>query len=187
MHPSLVCYRDKLHRSLRPLLFPPLVRRNVAATSCGTKPFTTHEAVGLFLRAHRSDVSPLDDSTLSSILRLCGALSDVVFGKQLHSLCVKYDQDKALSVGTSLLGMYAKCHSIEDAAKVFDRMPERNAVAWTTLITGVPNAGPVNPCRNSSFGCEWKDFGPTRSPSPVFLQLPRPTERLSKGGGCTAS
>ncbi|OAY71952.1 Pentatricopeptide repeat-containing protein [Ananas comosus] len=37
--------------------------------------------------------------------------------------------------------MYAKCHSIEDAAKVFDGMPERNAVAWTTLIAGRTQCG----------------------------------------------
>ena len=39
--------------------------------------------------------------------------------------------------------MYAKCERIEDARKVFDRMPEREAITWTTIVTGYAQNGPA--------------------------------------------
>ncbi|CAN8290000.1 unnamed protein product [Cochlearia groenlandica] len=37
--------------------------------------------------------------------------------------------------------MYAKCGSLEDAHKVFDEMPQRDFVTWTTLISGYSQYG----------------------------------------------
>jgi len=39
-------------------------------------------------------------------------------------------------VGNSLADMYAKCGSIEDAWRVFNEMPSRNVVTWTTMVLG---------------------------------------------------
>jgi len=41
-----------------------------------------------------------------------------------------------MSVKISLVDMYAKCWSIEDVRKVFNKMPSQNVVAWTTMILG---------------------------------------------------
>jgi hypothetical protein len=39
-------------------------------------------------------------------------------------------------VRISLVDMYAKCWSIEDVQKVFNKMPSQNVVTWTTVILG---------------------------------------------------
>jgi pentatricopeptide repeat protein len=39
-------------------------------------------------------------------------------------------------VGTSLVDMYAKCGSIENAWRVFNKMPSRNVVTWNAMILG---------------------------------------------------
>ena len=39
--------------------------------------------------------------------------------------------------------MYSKCEIIEDARKVFDRMPQREAITWTTIVTGYAQNGLV--------------------------------------------
>ncbi len=39
-------------------------------------------------------------------------------------------------MGNSLVDMYAKCGSMEDAQRVFNKMPVRNAVSWTAMLKG---------------------------------------------------
>ena len=39
--------------------------------------------------------------------------------------------------------MYSKCERIEDARKVFDRMPQRVEITWTTIVTGSAQNGPA--------------------------------------------
>jgi pentatricopeptide repeat protein len=37
-------------------------------------------------------------------------------------------------LGSALVGMYAKCGCLDDAVRVFDGMPERNAYVWGTMV-----------------------------------------------------
>jgi pentatricopeptide repeat protein len=39
-------------------------------------------------------------------------------------------------VGNSLIDMYEKCGSMEDAQRVFNEMPSRNVVSWTAMLQG---------------------------------------------------
>ena len=39
--------------------------------------------------------------------------------------------------------MYAKCKRIEDARKVFDIIPQREEITWTTIVTGYVQNGLV--------------------------------------------
>lgn len=43
--------------------------------------------------------------------------------------------------GNSLVNMYAKCGSVEDARKVFDALGKRDVVTWTALIAGYVQQG----------------------------------------------
>ncbi len=45
-------------------------------------------------------------------------------------------------VGSSLVEMYSKCRSIEDAWRVFKRMPECNVVAWSAMSFGTCEVWP---------------------------------------------
>ncbi|XP_024537307.1 pentatricopeptide repeat-containing protein At2g13600-like, partial [Selaginella moellendorffii] len=44
-------------------------------------------------------------------------------------------------VASSLVDIYARCGSMRDARRVFDRMPSHNLVAWTALILGYATNG----------------------------------------------
>eukprot|EP01018_Ginkgo_biloba_P006145 Gb_32913 [translate_table: standard] len=52
---------------------------------------------------------------------------------------------KALEIdifgGSTLVDMYAKCDSVEDARKMFERMAERDVVSWTAMISGYVQDG----------------------------------------------
>jgi pentatricopeptide repeat protein len=44
-------------------------------------------------------------------------------------------------VGNSLVDIYAKCGSMEDAQRVFDKMPSWNVVTWTAMMLGHVRCG----------------------------------------------
>eukprot|EP01018_Ginkgo_biloba_P006827 Gb_25737 [translate_table: standard] len=98
------------------------------------------EALKLFWQALMAGVKP-NDFTFSSIFRACANLTALQQGRQVHCLSIKSGFDLYTFVGSSLVGMYAKCGSIEDASQVFDKLPERNLAAWNAMIIGCAQHG----------------------------------------------
>ncbi|KAK1587577.1 hypothetical protein Q3G72_014344 [Acer saccharum] len=98
------------------------------------------EALSVFLGILRSGL-PVDRSTLSCVLKVCGCLSDHVVGRQVHSQCIKSGLVDNVSVGTSLVDMYMKTNNVEDGRRFFDQMNEKNVVSWTSLLTGYARYG----------------------------------------------
>ncbi|XP_024541839.1 pentatricopeptide repeat-containing protein At3g09040, mitochondrial-like [Selaginella moellendorffii] len=49
--------------------------------------------------------------------------------------------DRELSLGNSLVDMYAKCGSLVDSRQAFDRMARHSVVSWTSLILGCSENG----------------------------------------------
>ena len=37
---------------------------------------------------------------------------------------------------TSVVNLYSKCRQIEDACKMFERIPQRDSVSWNTVVVG---------------------------------------------------
>ncbi len=59
-----------------------------------------------------------------------------VHDQLIHSGC-KFD----VFEGTGLVDMYAKCGSIEDAWRVFNKMPSQDVITWNTMILGYVKCG----------------------------------------------
>ncbi|XP_065864874.1 pentatricopeptide repeat-containing protein At4g21065 [Euphorbia lathyris] len=98
------------------------------------------EAVKLFCNMRNVGVF-LDQIALASVLSACAELTVMEFGQQVHAIIVKSGLGSSLSVDNSLLTMYAKCGSIEDASCVFDSMRTRDVISWTALIVGFAQNG----------------------------------------------
>ncbi|CAM6011774.1 unnamed protein product [Sphagnum balticum] len=62
-------------------------------------------------------------------------------GRRVHEHVIQSGCESNIYIGTSLIDMYAKCGSIEDAWRVFSRMPTHNAVSWTAMILGYVKCG----------------------------------------------
>lgn len=89
-----------------------------------------------YLRAMLTEGANVDSMTIPSILNACGGEGDLMKGKEIHGQVVKrFIFDGDVTIGNSLIDMYAKCGCLHESVKVFQNMPELNLVTWTTMIS----------------------------------------------------
>ncbi|GAB2301031.1 hypothetical protein Dimus_035067 [Dionaea muscipula] len=93
------------------------------------------EALELFHKLLHSPHLKPDSYTYPSLLKSCGGLNRVQFGKTVHAHVTKAGILLDVVVLSSLVGMYAKCNLFEYAIQVFDEMPERDAACWNSIIS----------------------------------------------------
>ncbi|KAJ7295810.1 hypothetical protein O6H91_Y162500 [Diphasiastrum complanatum] len=98
------------------------------------------KALAMFSNMQLKGVKP-NQFTFVSLLRACSGLFSLTQGQWLHSEICKSGLELDMYVCTSLIDMYANCGSIVDARQLFDRMPKRDVVLWTVMITGYAKSG----------------------------------------------
>ncbi|KAF7819989.1 pentatricopeptide repeat-containing protein [Senna tora] len=98
------------------------------------------EALKLYLRMQDADIKP-DPFVCSSLLNACAILSAYEQGKQLHVHALKFGFMSDIFASNSLVNMYAKCGSIEDAGRAFSEIPKRGIVSWSAMIGGLAQHG----------------------------------------------
>ncbi|XP_058097385.1 pentatricopeptide repeat-containing protein At2g13600 [Magnolia sinica] len=107
------------------------------------------EALELFRLLKRECVWPTHYS-FGNVLSACANLADLQLGRQVHAHVLKHGfrfesgPESDIFVGNSLVDMYAKCGSIEDGCRVFDRMVDRDKVSWNAMIVGYAQNGNAN-------------------------------------------
>ncbi|KAK7362414.1 hypothetical protein VNO77_04525 [Canavalia gladiata] len=93
-----------------------------------------HSHVVSFYHLMRLSFSPFrDDVVFSVVLKACSELRDVVQGTILHCHLIKAAPPDSF-VLTSLVDVYSKCGHVASARRVFDEIPDRNVVSWTSMI-----------------------------------------------------
>ncbi|KAM1170479.1 hypothetical protein FF2_020756 [Malus domestica] len=70
-----------------------------------------------------------------SVLRACSGFGDLGVGGKVHGRIIKSGFDSDAVVETSLLGLYGELGNLGDARKVFDAMPVRDVVSWSSIIS----------------------------------------------------
>ncbi|MFS7930265.1 putative tetratricopeptide-like helical domain superfamily [Helianthus anomalus] len=100
-----------------------------------TKTFMFDEALQVFEKLLHYSVLKPDSYTYPSVLKACGGLRFVNFGRMVHTHLLKNGFVADVVVTSSLLGMYAKCGRFGLAVKVFDEMPVRDVACWNTVIS----------------------------------------------------
>nr|XP_010918777.1 pentatricopeptide repeat-containing protein At4g21065-like [Elaeis guineensis] len=92
-------------------------------------------AAALRLYAYmRKTGTGLDNFTVPSVLKACAQLSSIRQGMEIHGFALKAGLDWDVFIHNSLMQMYSECERIDSAIRIFDEMPERDVVSWSTMI-----------------------------------------------------
>ncbi|KAK9268210.1 hypothetical protein L1049_010653 [Liquidambar formosana] len=82
-----------------------------------------------------------NQSSFTSALNSCCELEALDRGKVIHTAAIKLGLETDVFVGNSLIVMYSKCGSINDAVAVFKKIGEKNIVSWNSTIVGCAQHG----------------------------------------------
>eukprot|EP01018_Ginkgo_biloba_P032087 Gb_22769 [translate_table: standard] len=132
-------YAQSGHIDKALMVFQQMPERNVVSWNAMIAGYAQNgygeEALKLFQQMQLADVNP-NSETFAIVLPACANLAAMEHGKEVHEVIIRSGFQSDVSVGNTLVGMYAKCGSIENARFVFDKMPQRDVVSWNALISG---------------------------------------------------
>ncbi|CAJ1970544.1 unnamed protein product [Sphenostylis stenocarpa] len=105
-----------------------------AVSACGDNGAAV-KGLKLFLEMISENIKP-NEFTLTSVLSQCCGIQSLEFGKQAHTLCVKFGYESNLRVRNSLLYLYIKNGCIGEAQRLFNGMDDVSLVTWNAMIAG---------------------------------------------------
>jgi pentatricopeptide repeat protein len=94
-----------------------------------------HKALELFQKMQQEGVQP-DPATYVGVLNACANVVTLEEGRRAHERIIQSRCESHVFVRSSLVDMYAKCGSMEDACRVFNTMPSHDVVSWNALLGG---------------------------------------------------
>jgi pentatricopeptide repeat protein len=94
-----------------------------------------HKALELFQNMQQEGVHP-DSVTFVGLLNACASIMSLEEGRHAHEQIIQGGCESDTSVGSSLIDMYAKCGSMEEASRVFNAMPSHDVSSWNALLGG---------------------------------------------------
>ncbi|KAH9540911.1 hypothetical protein CY35_14G031200 [Sphagnum magellanicum] len=98
------------------------------------------KALELFQQMQQQGVRP-NSVTFVGVLNACASMVAYEEGRSVHEQIIQSGCESDVFVGSSLVDMYTKCGSLEDAQRVFNIMPSRDVVTWSAMILGHVKCG----------------------------------------------
>ncbi|KAL8255459.1 hypothetical protein R6Q59_030536 [Mikania micrantha] len=104
----------------------------------------TPAALSHFVTMLRHPTLP-NQRTLAILLKTCAYLSSLYSGIQLHALSIKLALASEPFSASALIHFYSRSSLINNARKVFDEMPHKDAVCFSSVIVGLAqNCKPID-------------------------------------------
>lgn len=142
---SLIYFYMSSNRSLSYacVLFDRIPERTVVTVNCMVSGFLKNKQFDIGLRFFNEVLAGafglgLKPNYVTLIVLISGCVENGGYkvGKLLHSYSSKTGFDVIIQVCNTLIDFYCKCEYIDDAARLFDSMIEKDLVTWNTLIAG---------------------------------------------------
>ncbi|XP_026661131.2 pentatricopeptide repeat-containing protein At2g40720 isoform X1 [Phoenix dactylifera] len=93
------------------------------------------DALNVYKQMRLSDIRS-DCITISNVLSSCSIVSLLDFGKGVHGELIKRPERNNMMVRGSLINMYMKCGSTEDAGLLFNLGKDWDVIVWGSMIAG---------------------------------------------------
>ncbi|XP_077211689.1 tetratricopeptide repeat (TPR)-like superfamily protein [Tasmannia lanceolata] len=122
-----------------------------------------------------------DNYVVPNVLKACSALQWIGFGRGVHGYVLKMGFGACVFVASSLVDMYGKCGLLGDARKVFDEIPERNVVAWNSMIVSYVQNGLNEEAMDIFYDMRVEGVEPTRVTVSSFLSASANLEATGEG------
>ncbi|URE16653.1 PPR repeat [Musa troglodytarum] len=92
------------------------------------------------MRQPRGGAQP-NNFTFPPVLKACSYLGDFEEGVKIHGDAAELGYESDVFVRNSLIAMYSKSGAVDTAKRLFDEMPDRSVVTWTTMIGALAQNG----------------------------------------------
>ncbi|KAJ0013492.1 hypothetical protein Pint_21459 [Pistacia integerrima] len=115
--------------SLRDEISYNILIASYAETSDCSKSLSLFSEMGLIGMLH-------DVVSFVGAISACANLAAIKQGKEIHGVVMRNLFHAHLFVANSLLGFYSRCGRIDIADKIFERIPNKDAASWNTMILG---------------------------------------------------
>ncbi|KAF3778988.1 Pentatricopeptide repeat-containing protein [Nymphaea thermarum] len=81
-----------------------------------------------------------DKFILLAVAKACSMLSDLVKAKEIHEDAERFCPSSIL-VKNALIDLYGKCGCMHGASLIFNKLPEKDVISWTSMIVGLVQCG----------------------------------------------
>ncbi|KAI5057824.1 hypothetical protein GOP47_0027839 [Adiantum capillus-veneris] len=99
-----------------------------------------HEAIRLYHQLQSLNIG-LDGPVFMAALKACAGAAALEEGKLIHAHIIESGWEASTFVGNTIVDMYAKCGSLQEAALTFNRLMQHDVVAWNALLAGYSQLG----------------------------------------------
>jgi pentatricopeptide repeat protein len=82
-----------------------------------------------------------DTFTFVQVSKACAELGALEDGRFVHEQLIQSGFESDVFEGSSLVDMYAKCGRMEDAWRVFNKVPSQDLVTWNVILGGFAMRG----------------------------------------------
>eukprot|EP00250_Pteridium_aquilinum_P004708 c14911_g1_i1 orf=3-353(-) len=106
---------------------PSSVRWNAIISACASSR-QCESALKHLHAMQQMGVEP-NKTTFAAILKACSSAQSLQVGRLVHKEIVRIGLDSNTNIGNMTINMYIRCHSIEDACTVFDKLPHPEVVS----------------------------------------------------------